>query len=203
MSREGSFFVYIQMNQLDIWFLAVALAMDCFTVSIAGGIIIKRMVWPITLRMALLFGLFQAAMPLLGWLGISTFSRYLEEVDHWIAFGLLTFLGGRMIRDAFLPAENHSLNPCKLKTQLLLALATSIDALAIGISFAFMGFRHISLLMSPLVIIGLVSFLLAIVGMLLGVKFGKPIERRLKPELLGGIILIIIGVKVLLSHLFE
>ena len=126
MSREGSFFVYIQMNQLDIWFLAVALAMDCFTVSIAGGIIIKRMVWPITLRMALLFGLFQAAMPLLGWLGISTFSRYLEEVDHWIAFGLLTFLGGRMIRDAFLPAENHSLNPCKLKTQLLLALATSI-----------------------------------------------------------------------------
>ena len=104
MSREGSFFVYIQMNQLDIWFLAVALAMDCFTVSIAGGIIIKRMVWPITLRMALLFGLFQAAMPLLGWLGISTFSHYLEEVDHWIAFGLLTFLGGRMIRDAFLPA---------------------------------------------------------------------------------------------------
>ena len=189
MSSEGSFFVYIQMNQLDIWFLAVALAMDCFTVSIAGGIIIKRMVWPITLRMALLFGLFQAAMPLLGWLGISTFSHYLEEVDHWIAFGLLTFLGGRMIRDAFLPAENHSLNPCKLKTQLLLALATS--------------FRHISMLMSPLVIIGLVSFLLAIVGMLLGVKFGKPIERRLKPELLGGIILIIIGVKVLLSHLFE
>ena len=186
MSREGSFFVYIQMNQLDIWFLAVALAMDCFTVSIAGGIIIKRMVWPITLRMALLFGLFQAAMPLLGWLGISTFSHYLEEVDHWIAFGLLTFLGGR-----------------KLKTQLLLALATSIDALAIGISFACMGFRHISMLMSPLVIIGLVSFLLAIVGMLLGVKFGKPIERRLKPELLGGIILIIIGVKVLLSHLFE
>ena len=203
MSREGSFFVYIQMNQLDIWFLAVALAMDCFTVSIAGGIIIKRMVWPITLRMALLFGLFQAAMPLLGWLGISTFSRYLEEVDHWIAFGLLTFLGGRMIRDAFLPTENHSLNPCKLKTQLLLALATSIDALAIGISFACMGFRHISMLMAPLVIIGLVSFLLAIVGMLLGVKFGKPIERRLKPELLGGIILIIIGVKVLLSHLFE
>ena len=199
MSREGSFFVYIQMNQLEIWFLAVALAMDCFTVSIAGGIIIKRMVWPITLRMALLFGLFQAAMPLL----ISTFSHYLEEVDHWIAFGLLTFLGGRMIRDAFLPAENHSLNPCKLKTQLLLALATSIDALAIGISFACMGFRHISMLMSPLVIIGLVSFLLAIVGMLLGVKFGKPIERRLKPELLGGIILIIIGVKVLLSHLFE
>ena len=95
-----------------------------------------------------------------------------------------------MIRDAFLPAENHSLNPCKLKTQLLLALATSIDALAIGISFACMGF-------------GLVSFLLATVGMLLGVKFGKPIERRLKPELLGGIILIIIGVKVLLSHLFE
>ena len=190
------------MNQLDIWFLAVALAMDCFTVSIASGIIIKRMIWPITLRMALLFGLFQAVMPLLGWLGISTFSHYLEEVDHWIAFALLAFLGGRMIHDAFLPAETHSINPCKLKTQLLLALATSIDALAIGISFACMGFYHISMLTSPLFIIGLVSFLLAIVGMFLGVKFGKPIERRLKPELLGGIILIIIGVKVLISHLF-
>ena len=131
------------MNQLDIWFLAVALATDCFTVSIACGIIVKRMEWGITLRMALLFGVFQALMPLLGWLGISNFSHYLEEVDHWIAFGLLAFLGGRMIRDTFLPVEDHSMNPRRFKTQFLLGVATSIDALAIGISFACMGFKQV------------------------------------------------------------
>ena len=189
------------MNQLDIWFLAVALATDCFTVSIACGIIVKRMEWGITLRMALLFGVFQALMPLLGWLGISNFSHYLEEVDHWIAFGLLAFLGGRMIRDAFLPVEDHSMNPRHFKTQFLLGVATSIDALAIGISFACMGFKQVSSLDYPLFVIGIVAFISTIIGMLLGVRFGKPLERRLKPELLGGIILIIIGVKVLISHL--
>ena len=100
------------------------------------------MEWGITLRMALLFGVFQALMPLLGWLGISNFSHYLEEVDHWIAFGLLAFLGGRMIRDAFLPVEDHSMNPRRFKTQFLLGVATSIDALAIGISFACMGINY-------------------------------------------------------------
>ena len=189
------------MNQLDIWFLAVALATDCFTVSIACGIIVKRMEWGITLRMALLFGMFQALMPLLGWFGISNFSHYLEEVDHWIAFGLLAFLGGRMIRDAFLPVEDHSMNPRRFKTQFLLGVATSIDALAIGIPFACMGFKQVSSLDYPLFVIGIVAFISTIIGMWLGVRFGKPLERRLKPELLGGIILIIIGVKVLISHL--
>lgn len=189
------------MNQLDIWFLAVALATDCFTVSIACGIIVKRMEWGITLRMALLFGVFQALMPLLGWLGISNFSHYLEEVDHWIAFGLLAFLGGRMIRDAFLPIEDHSMNPRRFKTRFLLGVATSIDALAIGISFACIGFKQVSSLDYPLFVIGIVAFVSAIIGMWLGVRFGKPLERRLKPELFGGIILIIIGVKVLISHL--
>ena len=189
------------MNQLDIWFLAVALATDCFTVSIACGIIVKRMEWGITLRMALLFGVFQALMPLLGWLGISNFSHYLEEVDHWIAFGLLAFLGCRMIRDAFLPVEDHSMNPRRFKTQFLLGVATSIDALAIGIPFACMGFKQVSSLDYPLFVIGIVAFISTIIGMWLGVRFGKPLERRLKPELLGGIILIIIGVKVLISHL--
>lgn len=189
------------MNQLDIWFLAVALATDCFTVSIACGIIVKRMEWGITLRMAFLFGVFQALMPLLGWLGISNFSHYLEEVDHWIAFGLLAFLGGRMIRDAFLPVEDHSMNPRRFKTQFLLGVATSIDALAIGISFACMGFKQVSSLDYPLFVIGIVAFVSAIIGMWLGARFGKPLERRLKPELLGGIILIVIGVKVLISHL--
>ena len=166
-------------SQLDIWFLAIALGMDCFAVSTTCGIIIKQFVWPITLRMAMLFGLFQLLMPLAGWLGISLFAHYLEEVDHWIAFGLLAFLGGRMIRDAFLPA------------------------LAIGISFACMGFRHIATLAYPLFVIGLAAFMLSVAGMYLGTRFGKPIERRLKPELLGGLILIAIGIKVLVSHLCE
>lgn len=89
------------MNQLDIWFLALALAMDCFAVSIASGIIVKKHLGKMMIRMAFLFGLFQAAMPLIGWLGVSTFTSYLENIDHWIAFGLLAFLGGRMIRESF------------------------------------------------------------------------------------------------------
>ena len=97
--------------------------------------------------------------------------------------------------------EDHSMNPRRFKTQFLLGVATSIDALAIGISFACMGFKQVSSLDYPLFVIGIVAFVSAIKGMWLGVRFGKPLERRLKPELLGGIILIIIGVKVLISHL--
>lgn len=190
------------MNQLDIWFLALALAMDCFAVSIASGIIVKKHIGKMMIRMAFLFGLFQAAMPLIGWFGVSTFTSYLENVDHWIAFGLLTFLGGRMIRESFLPEEEKKIKPRKLKTQVVLAIATSIDALAVGISFACTGFSNLRMLVCPLLIIGFVSFVMSIAGVLLGVKFGKPITKKLKPELLGGIILIFIGIKVLLSHLY-
>ena len=190
------------MNQLDIWFLALALAMDCFAVSIASGIIVKKHIGKMMIRMAFLFGFFQAAMPLIGWFGVSTFTSYLENIDHWIAFGLLTFLGGRMIRESFLPEEEKKIKPRKLKTQVVLAIATSIDALAVGISFACTGFSNIKMLVCPLLIIGFVSFVMSIIGILLGVKFGKPITKKLKPELLGGVILIFIGIKVLLSHLY-
>ena len=190
------------MNQLDIWFLALALAMDCFAVSIASGIIVKKHLGKMIIRMAFLFGFFQAAMPLIGWFGVSTFTSYIENVDHWIAFGLLTFLGGRMIRESFLPEEEKKIKPRKLKTQVVLAIATSIDALAVGISFACTGFSNLKMLVCPLLIIGFVSFVMSIIGVLLGVRFGKPIAKKLKPELLGGIILIIIGIKVLLSHLY-
>ena len=190
------------MNQLDIWFLALALAMDCFAVSIASGIIVKKHLGKMMIRMAFLFGLFQAAMPLIGWLGVSTFTSYLENIDHWIAFGLLAFLGGRMIRESFLPEEEKKIKPRKLKTQVVFAIATSIDALAVGISFACTGFSNIKMLVCPLLIIGFVSFVMSIIGILLGVKFGKPITKKLKPELLGGVILIFIGIKVLLSHLY-
>ncbi len=190
------------MNQLDIWFLALALAMDCFAVSIASGIIVKKHIGKMMIRMAFLFGFFQAAMPLIGWFGVSTFTSYLENVDHWIAFSLLTFLGGRMIRESFLPEEEKKIKPRKLKTQVVLAIATSIDALAVGISFACTGFSNLKMLVCPLLIIGFVSFVMSIIGVLLGVRFGKPITKKLKPELLGGFILIIIGIKVLLSHLY-
>ena len=190
------------MNQLDIWFLALALAMDCFAVSIASGIIVKKHIGKMMIRMAFLFGFFQAAMPLIGWFGVSTFTSYLENIDHWIAFGLLTFLGGRMIRESFLPEEEKKIKPRKLKTQVVLAIATSIDALAVGISFACTGFSNLKMLVCPLLIIGFVSFVMSIIGVLLGVRFGKPITKKLKPELLGGFILIIIGIKVLLSHLY-
>lgn len=202
------------MSLLDIILLAVALAMDCFTVSIVSGVIdhgdwhndsseakIRGPVPVIYLRMAFLFGLFQALMPLLGWLGISHFQAYMEAYDHWIAFGLLGFIGGKMIWESFGDEEDQHFNPRKLRTQLLLAVATSIDALAIGISFACTGFTELSQLTMPLLIIGIVSFLFSIVGYHLGRRFGKTITRRLKPELFGGIILVLIGLKILLSHL--
>ena len=194
------------MSLLDIIFLAIALAMDCFAVSIVSGVILKSRPQEqgeivAIARMAFLFGFFQAAMPLLGWLGISHFQAMIEAYDHWIAFSLLLLIGGNMIREAFGPEEEQHFNPRRLRTQLILAIATSIDALAVGISFACTGYQQFTQLVPPLVIIGVVSFLFSILGNKLGTRFGKAIARRLKPELLGGVILILIGVKILVSNL--
>lgn len=177
--------------------------MDCFTVSIVSGVILKRRNWGVILRMSILFGLFQAFMPFGGWLCTSWFAQYMEAYDHWIAFGLLAFLGAKMIREAFLPEEQHHFDPSLLRIQLLLAIATSIDAMAVGISFACTGYRSVSSLVVPLTVIGIGSLFFGILGNLLGVRFGRTISRRLKPELFGGAILIIIGVKVLLTHLAQ
>lgn len=190
------------MNSFDIWLLAIALAMDCFTVSIVSGVIVRRHLWGLVLRMAFLFGVFQALMPFLGWLATSRFSAQLEAVDHWIAFSLLVFIGGKMIKEAFEDEKKPSFNPQNLRVQLLLAVATSIDALAVGISFACLGYSSAIALVIPLFIIGLVSFIFSMVGYVLGVRFGNRIARRLKPELLGGAILVAIGFKILVSHLF-
>ena len=129
------------MGLIDIILLAVALAMDCLTVSIVSGVIMTQRDGSslCVIRMAFLFGLFQAMMPLIGWLGISHFQQYMEAYDHWIAFAMLGFIGGRMVWESFGPEEEQHFNPRKLRTQLLLAVATSIDALAIGISFACTG----------------------------------------------------------------
>lgn len=189
------------MSFLDITFLALALAMDCFTVSIVSGVIIRKYVLSVILRMAFLFGLFQAMMPFIGWLGTSYFSHYLESVDHWIAFGLLAFLGGKMIKDSFGSEEEAHFNPSKLTSQLLFAVATSIDALAVGISFACLGYKSVDQLAVPLAIIGICSFVMSILGNVLGVVCGKSIVKRLKPELIGGIILLLIGFRILYEHI--
>lgn len=197
------------MNSLDIWLLAVALAMDCFTVSIVSGVILSNRFRLFSkeglgvFRMAFLFGLFQALMPLIGWFATSRFSEHLEAIDHWIAFALLAFIGGKMILESFEEEKEPSFNPQQLKMQLVLAIATSIDALAVGISFACMGYHRLTQLTIPLFIIGIVSFLFSVLGYVLGARFGKSIARKLKPELLGGIILVVIGAKILMTHLLD
>lgn len=187
------------MSILEIWLLAVSLAIDCFTVSITSGIILHRIRWGIFLKMAFLFGLFQAAMPFLGWLGASRFNHLIETYDHWIAFALLAFLGIRMIREYFKDEEERSFDPTRMKVILTLAIATSIDALAVGISFAFTGFHTLFSLLYPLTAIGIASFVISLAGSLIGVFFGKRFNLRV--EIFGGLVLIGIGVKILFEHL--
>ena len=191
------------MTGLEIWLLAIGLAMDCFAVSIASGIILKRTRWRPMLVMAFAFGLFQAIMPLIGWMCAKTFSHLIESIDHWIAFGILAFLGGRMIWESFKEEECcKPFNPASLKVVLTMAVATSIDALAVGISFAFLGIQDYSDILSPILIIGFVSFVLSLIGLIFGIQCGCGLARKLKAELWGGIILVIIGIKILIEHLF-
>lgn len=189
------------MSTTDIIVLSVALAMDCFTVSVVSGVVLGRWEGRVILWLCFLFGLFQAAMPLLGWAATTAFARLIEAYDHWVAFALLTFLGLKMIREAFLPEERQTFNPRHLTTQLMLAIATSIDALAVGISMAVMGHDTLASLIKPVAAIGTVSFLLGLMGHLLGIRSGRVIGQRLRPALVGGLLLILIGVKVLISHL--
>ncbi|MCR5407979.1 MAG: manganese efflux pump MntP family protein [Bacteroidales bacterium] len=186
---------------LETILIALALAMDCFAVSAVCGVIIRRFEGRVMLPIAFFFGLFQGLMPLIGWALTSSFSHYLEAVDHWIAFGMLAVIGGKMIADSFKAEEDKSMNPRNLRTQLLLAVATSIDALAVGISYACTGYQTIASIAVPVVVIGIVSFMMSLLGFTVGVKFGEVVVKKLRPELLGGIILIGIGVKILIEHL--
>lgn len=189
------------MTHIEIWLVALALAMDCFAVSMASGIIFKRVVPRQMIAMVLLFGLFQALNPLLGWLGAELCRELIESVDHWIAFAILGFLGVRMIIDSFKDEEEKKFNPRRFKVILTLAVATSIDALAVGISFSCMGYSSLPSLIYPLVAIGVVSSAMTALGLFLGVRFGKAFAGRLRAELWGGLILIAIGIKVLIEHL--
>ena len=159
------------MTGLEIWLLAIGLAMDCFAVSIASGIILKRVQLRPMLIMALAFGFFQALMPLLGWIGASFFSHLIESIDHWIAFAILAFLGGRMIMESFKDEDcRHEFDPTKLKVVAALAVATSIDALAVGVSFAFLGVCNFASILPPIGIIGFVSFALSLAGLMFGIR---------------------------------
>ena len=190
------------MTHIEIWTLALALAMDCFTVAIAGGVIMKQCKWRPMLHMALFFGLFQALNPLIGWTVADASRSLIESVDHWIAFAILGYLGARMILESFKEEEEKNFNPESLKVILTMAMATSIDALAVGVSFSCMGIEAINRLTYPIAAIGFVSFAMSICGLLLGIKFGRKFARRLRAEMWGGIILIIIGIKVVIEHTY-
>lgn len=188
------------MSQLEIWFLALALAMDCFTVAITCGIIQRRWHGRTALSVSLSFGLFQGLMPVIGWMATRYLHGFIESFDHWIAFGLLVFLGSRMIHEGLKGEESpHHFDPTKLKTILLLGIAVSIDALAVGISFACVGITRWEQLCVPISIITLVSCILAFMGYLIGIGFGK--RLKLPAEPIGGLILIAIGCRILFQHL--
>lgn len=187
------------MTTIELWLLAVGLAMDCFTVAIASGIYLKKLVWHVILITAFCFGFFQAVMPLIGWLGTKHFSYLIENYDHWIAFILLAFLGGKMLYESFKKEEDRHYNFASLRIILALSIATSIDALAVGISFVCIGYHHLSDILYPIAVIGVVSFLFAIIGFMIGIFAGK--RFNLPVESIGGIILILIGCKILYTHL--
>lgn len=180
--------------------ISIALAMDCLTVSIASAVILGRIHWPLVIRMSFLFGLFQGLMPLLGWCAISFLTPGLTAYGHWLAFLLLAFVGGRMIVDALRPSHPQTFNPVRLRTQFILAVATSIDAMAIGASYAVLGYDELVRLLLPFTVIGVFSFLFSIAGHLLGTYFGRVVKGYVRPELLGGLILLAIGIKVLLGY---
>lgn len=182
------------MNFITILMIAIGLSMDSLAVSISGGICMKPFCIKKSFKMALVMGGFQGGMTLLGWaLGIN-FSSYITNVDHWIAFVLLAYLGGKMIYESF-KAENETITTLSNKTLFTLGIATSIDALAVGVSMAFLKTG----ILFPATVIALTTFLLSLSGVLCGFRFGK--IKGFKVELLGGVILIGIGIKILAEHM--
>ena len=184
------------MGIISILLIAVGLAMDSLAVSISGGIVMRPFCMRQSLRLALTMGIFQGGMTLLGWLMGVSFSSYITAFDHWIAFILLGFLGGKMIYESF-GEEETTISSFSTKTLLTLGVATSIDALAVGVSMAFLK----TSIYFPAVIIGFVTFALSLIGVISGYRFGK--IKGINVELFGGIILIAIGVKILIEHLME
>ncbi len=184
------------MGILEIIFIGLGLAMDAFAVSVCKGLSMKKLNWKKAIIIGLYFGIFQMLMPVIGY-GLGTaFESFVTSIDHWIAFILLVLIGGNMIKEAFSKESSESCNDCvDFKTMLILAIATSIDALAVGITFAFLQTNIIL----AVAIIGIVTFILSLIGVKIGNTFGNKYEK--KAEFVGGFILVLIGLKILLEHL--
>lgn len=184
---------------ISLFLIGVGLAMDAFAVSVCKGLSMQKVNKKQTAVIGLFFGGFQALMPVVGWaLGVR-FKKYITNIDHWIAFILLVLIGANMIREAVSDkgeeADVEMDPPLRIKEMLLLAIATSIDALAVGVTFAFLKYP----IAEATVIIGCTTFVLSVIGVYVGNIFGKKYEKR--AEIVGGVILILIGTKILLEHL--
>ena len=186
------------MGLFEILMIGVGLSMDAFAASICKGLNLRRLNVKNMLIIGLFFGGFQALMPAVGWILGKQFEVYITSVDHWVAFALLAFIGGKMIYDVFGEKEEdeygEKTDRLDMKEVLTLAVATSIDALAVGISFAFLQVE----ILKAVSVIGVTTFVLSIIGVAVGHMFGSKYEK--KATLAGGIILILIGLKILLEH---
>jgi len=185
------------MELFSIILIAIGLSVDSFAVSVSSGLIIKRIHFFQAVRVALFLAVFQAGMPLLGWYAGLELKDIIQEYDHWIAFGLLSSLGLRMIWESVKEQEKKTtINPLKTSVLIGLSVATSIDALVIGVSFALLDIP----ILKPVVIIGIITFVASMLGMLLGKKLGEHFSQKI--EIIGGIVLMGIGLRILIEHLF-
>ena len=182
---------------IEIFLIGVGLSMDAFAVSICKGLSMKKIKKRDVFIIALFFGGFQALMPFIGWFLGKGFESYITSIDHWIAFILLGIIGGKMLIDGIKAEDDEETGEFKLdlKELFLLAIATSIDALAVGITFAFLNYPIVECMS----IIGCTTFIISFIGVYIGKIFGSKYEH--KAEIAGGIILIVIGLKILLEHL--
>lgn len=183
------------MNTVTVFLLAVGLGMDAFSVAIGIGAANFQKSWAPVLRLSLAFGVFQFIMPLIGWLAGSTIAGNIQSFDHWIAFALLTLVGGKMIWESFQDNGQERADQTRGLTLILLSLATSIDALAVGFSFSLLKMS----ILYPAVIIGIVCFGMTAAGMTFGKWLALIFGRKV--GIIGGLVLIAIGVKILMEHL--
>lgn len=183
------------MSLLEIILISIGLAMDAFAVAVCKGLAMKHGSTKKGVIIALYFGIFQALMPFIGYILGIKFEKAIESLDHWIAFILLSAIGINMIKESIKNEENNMDDDVSFKSMFILALATSIDALAVGVTFAFLKVKIII----PLILIGIITFVISFLGVKIGNKFGSKLKN--KSEILGGIILIIMGLKILLDHL--
>ena len=182
------------MGLLELVLIAVGLAMDAFAVSVCKGLSMSKMEWKKAVVIGLYFGGFQALMPLIGYILGVGFEDKIKSLDHWIAFVLLVFIGMNMIKEAF-EIKEESNDKIDFKTMIILGIATSIDALAVGVTFAFLNVN----IMLAISLIGIITFIISMIGVKIGNVFGDKYET--KAELAGGFILIFLGAKILLEHL--